>query len=155
MLNIRCNGQIWSFGLVLWSRIFGHLVFIYSVFRFWSNVPTSIQMESKIWTKSQTQKCCILRVESSILKIVNGLPHISFLALVLLQLQVPSQNLMLKVQNQTSFLKVTDHDNWRKSRGENNNNNKKFLALFTKMHNEVGHFNEVGHLNSILSISHP
>ena len=33
------NGQIWSFGSVIWLRIFGHPVFIYSVVWFWSNGP--------------------------------------------------------------------------------------------------------------------
>ena len=38
---IWSNGQIWSFGSVIWLRMFVGLVFIYSVVRFRSNGPTS------------------------------------------------------------------------------------------------------------------
>ena len=39
--KIRSSGQIRSFDLVIWLRIFSCPVFIYSVTWFWSNGPTS------------------------------------------------------------------------------------------------------------------
>ena len=41
MFKIWSSSQIWSFSSVIWLRIFGHPVFIYSVIRFRSNRPTS------------------------------------------------------------------------------------------------------------------